>query len=50
MELKGDRYIQRSHFLVRYDQNLKGFVIRDIGVTMGQNGGTFVKVGKKVPI
>lgn len=50
VELNGDRDISRSHFMIRYDQGLKGFVIKDVGVTMGITGGTFVKVGKKVKI
>lgn len=50
VELHGDRDIVRSHFMIRFDHTLKGFVVRDVGVTLGQTGGTFIKVDKKVKI
>lgn len=50
MELRGDSEIARSHFMIRFDPKLNGFVVKDVGVGIGQSGGTFVKVGKKIVI
>jgi hypothetical protein len=50
VELIGDKEINRSHFMIKFDVLSKQFMLRDVGYTNNIAGGTFIKVNKNYPI